>query len=285
MKAKKTLVFLGFFFLVLALISAFIALVQRDLPLKEKVALVRVEGPILQSKSVVEEIKGYVKDKSIRAIVLRVDSPGGGVVASQEIYEEVRKATAVKKVVVSMGALAASGGYYISCPASKIVANPGTITGSIGVIMEVPNIKGLMDKLGIKTEVIKSGKHKDLASIFRGIGTEERQILQGVMDDVHDQFITAVSDGRRMPVEDVRKFADGRVFSGRQAKTVGLVDEIGDLDFAIKTAAKMVGIKEEPEVVTKKERLPLLDLLTGRIYEGAIKLIPSIELKYMFMPS
>jgi len=284
MKIKKPVVFLVFFLLALAIVSAIIALLQRDFPLKDKVALIRIEGPILTSRAIVEEIKGYVTDKSIKAIVLRVDSPGGGVVPSQEIYGEVKKAAAKKKLIVSMGSLAASGGYYISCPATKIIANPGTITGSIGVIMEVPNIKGLMDKLGIKTEVIKSGKHKDLVSSFRDIGKEEREILQGVMDDVHDQFIQAVAEGRKIPFEEVKKIADGRIFSGRQAKTVGLVDDLGDLEYAIAEAAKMVGIKGEPEVVTKKERSLFMELLSGKIYERIIGVIPDIKLNYMYNP-
>jgi protease-4 len=232
----------------------------------------------------VDEIKDYTKNMAIKAIVLRVDSPGGGVVASQEIYEEVKRAASKKKVVVSMGAAAVSGGYYIAAPASRIIANPGTITGSIGVIMEIPNIKGLMDKIGVKSDVIKSGKHKDLASAFRDMGREEREILQGLMDDVHEQFIQAVSEGRRMAIEDVKKIADGRVFSGRQALKAGLVDELGDLDYAIKTAAKMAGIKGEPEVVTKKERSPLLDLLQGKMPDAWSRIIPSAELKYLYMP-
>lgn len=284
MAAKKTLVFVFGFLIVLAVMSAIIALLQREIPLRERVALVRIEGPILTSKSVVEEIKGYVKDKSVKAIVLRVESPGGGVVASQEIYGEVKKAAAAKKVVVSMGSVAASGGYYVSAPASTIIANPGTITGSIGVIMEIPNIKGLMDKIGVTTEVIKSGKHKDLASVFRGVGREEREILQGVMDDVHQQFIQAVSEGRKMPEERVRKIADGRVFSGRQAKNAGLVDDLGDLEYAISVAATMVGIKGEPEVVTKKERSSLLQFLESSFGDKVLKVLPPVELKYLYAP-
>ncbi|MCL4490647.1 MAG: signal peptide peptidase SppA [Nitrospirae bacterium] len=282
MKTKKTCLFITLFFVVLIFISIIFTLLQKEVSIGDKIALVRVEGPILEAKSVVDELKGHVKNRSIKAIVLRVNSPGGGVVPSQEIYGEVRKAAAAKKVIVSMGSLAASGGYYISAPATRIIANPGTITGSIGVIMEVPNIKELMSKLGIKAEVIKSGKHKDIASVFRGIGKEEREILQGVMDDVHEQFIGAVAEGRRMPVEDVRKIADGRIFSGKQALKAGLVDELGDLEFAIKTAAKMAGIKGEPEVVTKKERSPIMDLLSGRIPEGVYRLMPKVQLKYMF---
>jgi len=284
MTARKTFFLLAGFFLVLAVISAIIALLQREMPLRDRIALVRIEGPIITSKSAVEEIKGYAKDKSIKAIVLRVESPGGGVVASQEIHNEVKKAADVKKVVVSMGSVAASGGYYVSVPASQIIANPGTITGSIGVIMEIPNIKGLMDKIGVTTEVIKSGRHKDLASVFRGIGREEREILQGVMDDVHQQFIQAVAEGRKLPPERVRKIADGRVFSGRQAKEAGLIDDLGDLEYSLSAAAKLVGIKGEPEVVTKKERGTLMQLLDSAFGGRVMKVVPQAELKYLYSP-
>jgi protease-4 len=247
-----------------------------------KVALVRVEGPIIEAKPVVDEIKGYVKDSSIRAIVLRVDSPGGGVVPSQEIYEQVKKARAKKKVIVSMGSVAASGGYYISAPADAIIANPGTITGSIGVIMVVPNLKGLLDKVGIKTEVVKSGKLKDLASVFRGIGPEEREILQGVMDDVHEQFIKAVADDRKLKISRVREMADGRIFSGRQALKAGLVDELGDLDFAVKRAAKMAGIEGEPEIVSKSAKGVIARLLEGQLPDGISRVLPEFNMKYMY---
>ncbi|MBI5211987.1 MAG: signal peptide peptidase SppA [Nitrospirae bacterium] len=284
MKVKKTCIVITIFFLAMIAISVIFTLLQNEISLKEKVALVNIEGPIFQSKNTIEEIKGYIKDRAVKAIVLRIDSPGGGVVPSQEIYEEVRKAAAHKKIVVSMGSVAASGGYYIASAASRIVANPGTITGSIGGIMEVPNIKGLMDKIGVKTEVIKSGRHKDLVSVFRGIGAEERAILQGVMDDVHEQFIKAISQSRKIPMEDVRKIADGRIFSGSQGIKIGLVDELGDLEHAVKLAAKMAGIKGEPEVVSKKPRSPFLDLLSGSVPEGISKVVPKIELKYMYMP-
>jgi len=284
MKIKKTCILVAVFFLFLIVLSALFTFFQQKVSFGDKVALVRVEGPIIEAKSIIDELDGYKKDNSIKAIVLRVNSPGGGVVPSQEIYDEVKRLAAKKKVVVSMGSLAASGGYYISAPATKIVANPGTLTGSIGVIMEVPNVKVLMDKIGVKIEVIKSGKHKDIASPFRGIGKEDRAILQGVMDDVHEQFISAVSEGRKMSIDKVREIADGRIFSGSQAIKAGLVDELGDLDDAIKTAARIAGIKGEPEVITKKEKNHILDLLSGRIQEGVSKILPSPELKYMYAP-
>ncbi len=280
MKVSRVVLFPFLFILGLIIISLIYTAIDRGT--REKVAIVRVEGPIIEAKSVVEEIKGYVKDSSVKAIVLRVDSPGGGVVPSQEIYEQVIKAKAAKKVVVSMGSVAATGGYYISAPADRIIANPGTITGSIGVIMVVPNLKGLLDKVGIKTEVVKSGKNKDLASVFRGIGQKEREIIQGVMDDVHEQFISAVTDCRKMPIEKTRAIADGRIFSGRQAINVGLVDEVGDLEYAIKSAAKLAGIEGEPEVVSKAEKGALSRLLEGKMPEEISRVLPDFSLRYMY---
>ncbi|HXX82051.1 MAG TPA: signal peptide peptidase SppA [Thermodesulfovibrionales bacterium] len=281
---KKVLLLLLGLLTILALLSLMIALLFRGSPLGDKVALVRIEGPIIDSKNPIDEIKEYVKDPSVKAIVLRVDSPGGGVAPSQEIYEEVRKAVAKKKIVVSMGSLAASGGYYISAPASRIVANPGTLTGSIGVIMEIPNLEGLMNKVGVKTEVIKSGRHKDIASVFRGIGREEREILQGVLDDVHDQFIKAVAEGRKMLPDHVRKLADGRIFTGRQAVGMGLVDELGNLEDAIKVAAQLSGIKGEPGVVSKKEKFSFMDIVRGNLPKELSDIFPTVKLKYYFSP-
>lgn len=280
---KKFLLIL-FIIFILAVISLFFVFLQREVPIGEKVALIKIEGPIFESAKSIDEIKGHLKDPSVKAIVLRVDSPGGAVAPSQEIYEEVRKAAAKKKVVVSMGSVAASGGYYISAPATKIFANPGTLTGSIGVIMEIPNIQGLMNKIGAKSEVIKSGKHKDIASVFRGIGKEERTILQGVLDDVHEQFIKAVSEGRKMRMEDVRNIADGRVFTGQQALKAGLVDELGNIEDAIKDAAKLAGIKGEPQVISKKEGFSLKNIIRDNIPEEVNNLFTSVKVKYIFTP-
>jgi protease IV len=281
---KKFLFLLLGLFAFLLIFSAAVTLIQRGVPIGEKVALVRIEGPIVDSKNTIEELRDYVKDQSIKAIVVRVDSPGGAVAPSQEIYEEVKKAGLKKNIVVSMGSVAASGGYYISCAATKIVANPGTLTGSIGVIMEVPNIEGLMNKIGVKTEVIKSGKHKDIASVFRGIGAEERGILQGVLDDVHWQFIKAVAEGRRIAPEEVKKIADGRVFTGKQALENGLVDELGNLEDAIKTAGALAGIKGEPEVVSKKEKFSLFEMLRGNLSKELSDLMPTLKIKFILTP-
>ncbi len=280
---KVFFIILGLFFL-LIIVSIFLVMLQKSIPIGDRVALIRIEGIITDSREATEEIKEYVKNPSVKAIVLRIDSPGGAVAPSQEIYEEVRKAVAKKKVLVSMGSVAASGGYYIASPATRIIANPGTLTGSIGVIMEIPNITGLMDKLGIKTEVVKSGKHKDMASIFRGIGKEEREILQGVLDNVHTQFIKAVAEGRKMLPSDVEKIADGRVFTGEQALKVGLIDELGNLEDAVQVAAKLSGIKGEPVIVSKKERFSLIDLLREGVPKELTNIIPTVKLKYLYTP-
>lgn len=281
---KKACIFLTALAAFLLLLAIALAFFKKSSPLGEKIGLIRIEGPILDSKVALEEIKEYSKDPSVKAVVIRIDSPGGAVAPSQEIYEEVRKMAAAKKVVVSMGSVAASGGYYISSPASRIIANPGTLTGSIGVIMEIPNIEGLLNKVGVKTEVIKSGRHKDLASAFRTIGREERQILQEVLDDVHDQFVKAVAEGRKMLPEDVKKIADGRVFTGRQAKEIGLVDELGNIEDAIKAAAKLSGIKGEPNIASKKDKFSIVDLIRGKIPSELTDIFPTVKIKYLLAP-
>ena len=281
---KKVLFVILGLFLLLVVISILLVMFQKSMSMGDRIALIRIEGLITDSREATEDLKEYAKNPSIKAIVLRIDSPGGAVGPAQEIYEEVRKVAAKKKVIVSMGSVAASGGYYIASPATKIIANPGTLTGSIGVIMEIPNISGLMDKLGIKTEVVKSGRHKDIASIFRGIGKEEREILQGVLDNVHSQFIKAVAEGRKMLPSEVEKIADGRVFTGEQALKVGLIDELGNLEDAVQAAAKLSGIKGEPAIVSKKERFSLIDLIRERVPKELADIMPTVKLKFLYTP-
>ena len=236
-----------------------------------RVAVVRIEGVILDSKDVVDELRRYGDADGIRAIVLRIDSPGGGVAASQEIYEEVGKLRTEQKktVVTSMGAVAASGGYYIAAATDKIVANPGTLTGSIGVIMELTNVEGLLKKIGVESVVVKSGSLKDIGSPFRTMTDEERRVLQTLMDDVHGQFIEAVAKGRHMKGEQVAQFADGRVFTGKEAKTLGFVDELGDLHDAVRLAGRLIGLKGEPNVVETPKRFSWRDFLRGQFMGGA----------------
>jgi protease-4 len=244
--------------------------------LDNRIALIKIEGVILDSTETIEELQRYKDSSGIKAIILRINSPGGGVVPSQEIYEEVRKIReeGKKTVVVSMGTVAASGGYYIASASNRIVANPGTLTGSIGVIMELANVEGLFKKIGVESVVIKSGRNKDVGSPFRKMRPEERAILQRLMDDVHTQFIEAVAEGRGLAEDRVREMADGSVFTGRQAKELGLVDEIGNLQDTVRLTADIVGIKGEPRLVESRKRGSLLDLLRNEF----LGRLPGIQL-------
>lgn len=232
----------------------------------EGVGLVEVKGIIVDGQETVRQLRVLKKDKRVKAVVVRVDSPGGVVGPSQEISAEVKGLAKVKKVVVSMGSVAASGGYYVSVPATLIYANPGTITGSIGVLMKFSNIEGLMGKVGMKAFTLKTGKFKDSGSPVRSMSPEERQMLQGVIDSTHAQFVRAVAEGRRLPVEEVRRIADGRILSGEQALSLKLIDRLGTLQDAVEEAGRLGGIKGEPELIRPpKKRTPMFDLLV----EGA----------------
>lgn len=256
-----------------------------DLSTEDRVALIRIEGVILDSQSTVGELKRFGDNPAIKAIVLRIDSPGGGVVPSQEIYDAVQRVRQKnnKIVIASMGTVAASGGYYIAAATDRIIANPGTLTGSIGVIMETANVEGLLKKIGVEGIVVKSGKFKDVGSPLRKMTDEERALLQSVMDDVHHIFIEAVASGRTMEVAAVEKLADGRIFTGRQAKEIGLVDELGNLDDAIQLAAELVGIEGEPKVVEPRRRFSIRELLESRLSMLFPKLdfYAGISLKYL----
>lgn len=227
-----------------------------------KVAVLPLTGVITDSEATIEHLKKFAKDDSVKAIVVRINTPGGGVGPSQEIYEEVKKLKGKKIVVASLGALAASGGYYVACAAEKIYANPGTITGSIGVIMQFVNVKDLIEKIGLKGMVVKSGAFKDIGSPVRDMKPEERELIQSVIDNVHQQFVSAVAEGRKLDREKVERIADGRIFSGEQAKAMGLVDAIGNLEDAVADAGKMAKIEGEPRVVTPpRKKISILELL------------------------
>ena len=256
-----------------------------DLSDEDRIALIRVEGVILDSKETVAELKKFGESSTVKAIVLRIDSPGGGVVPSQEIHDAVKRVRNKnnKTVVASMGTVAASGGYYIASATDRIMANPGTLTGSIGVIMELTNLQGLFKKIGVENVVVKSGRYKDIGSPFRKMTPEDRRILQAVMDDVHRQFIEAVAEGRSLDIAEVRPLADGRIFTGRQAKDLMLVDELGNLDDAIRLAADMVGIEGEPKVVEPSKPFSLRRLIEGHLFGSMPRLgfQPSVRLKYL----
>ncbi len=212
------------------------------------IAVVEVLGTILDAKSTVETLRDLRNDKEAKAVILRVDSPGGSVGASQEIYEAVQELKSKKPVVVSMGTVAASGGYYIAAPATKIVANEGTITASIGVRMELMNVEDLLSWAKVKPFTLKSGRLKDVGSPTRPMTPEEKEYLESLLKAMHDQFKKAVAESRGLSMEEVEKFSDGRVVTGLQAKDLKLVDEVGGFDKAIHIAANLAGLKEEPEI-------------------------------------
>ncbi|MBN1480502.1 signal peptide peptidase SppA [candidate division KSB1 bacterium] len=221
----------------------------------DKIAIVELEGIITSSQSIVNQFKRYQKDNSISAIVFRINSPGGGIAASQEIYEHVRRVRdSGKPVIASMASVAASGGYYVALGADSIMANPGTTTGSIGVIAEFPNFTGLMDKLGIGITIIKSGRFKDTGTPYRNLTPSDREYLQAWINDGYDQFLSAVSEERGMPKEKVQRLADGRVYSGQQAYKLALIDTLGTFEDAIHLAADAAGITGEPRLVRQQRR-------------------------------
>lgn len=232
-----------------------------------RIGVVEVRGPILEADEVVDHLHDFLEDDSIRAVVVRVDSPGGAVAPSQEIHTEIRRVSQRKHVVVSMGGVAASGGYYLAVAADRIFANPGTLTGSIGVISQVPNISEIADKLGFRMNVVKSGPAKDLGNPFRAFTEEDRVGFQRLVDSVYDQFVRAVVEGRALPEEEVRAIADGRVITGAEALELGLVDELGNFHDAVHAAAELAGIEGEPRLVYPpgKKRIGLLEIFA----EGA----------------
>jgi protease-4 len=253
-----------------------------------RVGLVRVEGGIYDSRRVIGDLESMVEDPGIQAIVLRVDSPGGGAAASQEIFEYIRGVQEQGiPLVVSMGSVAASGGYYIACTADTIFANPGTLTGSIGVVMSFTNLEELFGKIGLDFEVIKSGRFKDTGSWSRQMTDAERAVLQETIDDIHAQFVEAVAEGRGMEYDAVAALADGRIFSGRQALEAGLVDRLGTLEDAVEVAARMGEIEGEPRVhePVRRERLTLFDLLSGTASNLLRPEGSSVGAHYIYRPS
>lgn len=234
------------------------------------VGIVEIVGVIVSSKEISQQIKTFRDNPSIKAIVLRIDSPGGGVGPSQEIYREIIKAKKVKCVIASLGGVAASGGYYAASASNGIVANPGTITGSIGVIMEYANFQKIMEKIGLTPVVIKSGEFKDMGSPVREITQKERAILQEVADEVHQQFVRDVAQGRSLDMEEIEKLADGRIYTGEKALDLHLVDKLGNLDDAVTWAGEMAGIKGKVEPVYPKEkRIGILKELVSTLFEQA----------------
>jgi protease-4 len=232
------------------------------------IGVVEVTGPILSSKKIVEDLKGFMDDDAIKAIILRVDSPGGGIGPSQEIYRELMKTRDAKTVIASMGSVAASGGYYIACATQGIVANAGTITGSIGVIMEYANIEQIAKKIGISPVVIKSGEYKDMGSPMRELKDSEKQLFQNLVDELHAQFVSDAAHARNMETDVMAKLADGRVYTGQTAMKLKLVDRIGNMDDAVQWAGQMAGIEGELTLVyPKDDKITLFRKLTETLFQ------------------
>jgi protease-4 len=239
----------------------------------DKIALVELKGIISSSEDIVRQMKKYREQRGVKAILLRIDSPGGGVVASQEMYEEVRKTReSGKPVVVSMGALAASGGYYVACGGTRIVANRGTLTGSIGVISEFLQVQELLGKIGVDMKTIKAGKLKDAGSSTRKMTDDDQKYFQSLMDEVHRQFIRVVETERKLSHADMLAIADGRVFTGERARDLGLVDTLGTYEDAVEITAKLAGIEGRPSIIRERKRRGLLDALTSDVADGLTSL-------------
>lgn len=213
------------------------------------VGVVEVEGVIDDSDEIVEVLDDLAEKKDVHAVVLRVNSPGGAVAPAQEIYDAVLRVREKKPIVASLAGMAASGGYYVASACDAIVSNPGTLTGSIGVIMQLGNLEDLLEKVGLDGFVLKAGRYKDTGSPLRPMKEDERELLEELLENVHEQFIEAISRGRGMPIGKVRGLADGRIFSGLQAYEAGLIDELGGLHEAVALAAERAGLEGKPEMM------------------------------------
>lgn len=237
----------------------------------EKVGVIEVTGPIMASKKTVEDIRRFERDESIKGILVRIDSPGGAVAPSQEIYEAVKRAKAEKPVVCSMGSTAASGGYYIAIGCQRIFANSGSITGSIGVISQMFNVQGLLDKADVSVEVVKTGRFKDSGSPFREMDPQERAYFKSLMMDIYDQFVDDVAEQRKLERAEVLELADGRVYTGRQALDYKLIDELGTMHDAVEYIKSEAGIEAEARLVyPPKEDLGFLTGLVEGMTDAAV---------------
>tara|TARA_B000000609_G_scaffold144761_1_gene125680 strand:- start:542 stop:1417 length:876 start_codon:yes stop_codon:yes gene_type:complete len=235
----------------------------------KKVGIVKINGPILTSDAVVSQLEKLKNRKDISAIVMRIDSPGGLVAPTQEIYEKVKSLRGVKPIISSMGSVAASGGYYIALGADTLISNPGTIVGSIGVIMNYPIATELLGKVGIKFETVKSGGLKDVGSYSREVTEADRRHLNDMVTNIHNQFIDAVNDNRSIEKSELIKLADGRVFTGLQSKDLGLVDLLGTFEDAVSLAGSLGKIKGVPKTIQiDKKNSSLIDMFTSNIEQA-----------------
>ena len=282
----------GIFFLFLGGVSLLISSLISNSPRtdffagKEGVGIIDLRGLIVSSEQVLKHLTEFRNNPEVKSIVLRIESPGGAVGAAQEIYEEVKRTNEVKPVIASMGSMGASGGYYAALGAENIIANPGTMTGSIGVIVKFPNLEGLFEKIGYKSEVIKSGPLKDIGASNRAITEDERRLMQDLIDNVYNQFVRDIAEARALPVETVSELADGRIYTGEQAFEVGLIDSLGNFTDAITLAADMGGLDtENPQLIYPKQdrKFSILSLLTNAeqsLVENFVPMYPILSFEW-----
>ncbi|MCX5817434.1 MAG: signal peptide peptidase SppA [Proteobacteria bacterium] len=250
----------------------------------EKIGVVEIEGVIADSKDIMEDIVRFKEDETIKGVILRINSPGGSVPPSQEIFEEVKKLRAKKKVYISMGTVCASGGYYIATAGEKIYAMPSTITGSIGVIMEQVVIEDLMKKVGLQPNTMKAGDFKDVGSPFRKMKVEERKYFQEILNTIHTQFINTVATQRKIPMDTAKKLSDGRIYLGQQAKDLKLIDQIGTFYDTVDDMKNTLNIKGKPVLVYGKRPFSLLKWLISSISQELISQQFSSPFKYIMTP-
>jgi protease-4 len=250
----------------------------------EKIGVVEIEGVIADSKDIMEDIVRFKEDETIKGVILRINSPGGSVPPSQEIFEEVKKLSGKKKVYVSMGTVCASGGYYIATAGEKIYAMPSTITGSIGVIMEQVVIEDLMKKVGLQPNTMKAGDFKDVGSPFRKMAAEERKYFQGILNTIHTQFINTVATQRKMPMDTAKKLSDGRIYLGQQAMDLKLIDQIGTFYDTLDDMKNTLNIKGKPVLVYGKRPFSILKWLISSISQELISQQFSSPFKYIMAP-
>jgi protease-4 len=274
--ASMTIGAIFLFFLLVIFTSGMLSGGSVVVPVGKKIGILEAYGTIVDARKLIEQINDFRDNDSVKAVVLRIDSPGGGVAPSQEIHAELKDLAEQKPLIVSMGAVAASGGYYLAVAGERLFANPGSITGSIGVIMSFPDYRELLGKIGVKTEVVKSGQFKDIGSSTRDFTDADRELLQSMIDDVHSQFVKAISEGRKIPVDRLRPYVDGRIFTGRQAQAIGLVDELGTFNDAIAYAAKVTGLGDNPDLYFPE---PENDDFIERLIQGAASRYLGIDFK------
>lgn len=279
-KGTRIIIILSGLIILAAFAIGMLSRIKPNLFTPDSIGLLRVEGVIIDVDWYIEQVHSFRDNENVKGVVLRLDTPGGAIAPTQELYSELLKLKENKPIVTSMGTIAASGGYYLACASDWIVANPGTITGSIGVIMEFMNMEELFSKIGIKSRVIKSGEHKDMGSPFRELTEEEKRLLGDMVLDTHDQFVNVVLEARPVMSDEIRPYMDGRVMTGRQAKELQLVDEMGNLADALVKAAELAGLPEgPPEVIEpEKDEGGLLTFLFGQSAgEAAKSLVTQIE--------